>query len=170
MENRSMGNLWRERDDTCGLLHLLAPCRFFVITILEYSLSWYRHQDCSPRWPCWCWWWWCACSCSNAHLLDIFLKLDPPCRLLPLPVVPINLPIGNHQVDNDNCGNDPGPQHNCSNDETNLMIMNLISLSSQKRGWGSWTPSAASPKISLRPIYTTPHLLGKNHKISLLTI
>ena len=26
-------------------------------------------------------------------LLDVFLKLDPPRRLLPLPVLPINLPV-----------------------------------------------------------------------------
>ena len=34
-----------------------------------------------------------ACPEQAAHLLDILLKLDPPCSLLPLPVLPIHLPI-----------------------------------------------------------------------------
>ena len=78
---------------------------------------------------------------AKKNLLDIFLKLHPARRLLPLPVIAFNLPRSHHDW---HCGND---RDNCFDD------INLISLSSQKRGWGSWTPSAISPKISLPAMF-----------------
>ena len=97
------------------------------------------------KWRNWVWsmfkWWMVTLMLTMLkNLLDIFLKLHPARRLLPLPVIAFNLPRSHDW----HCGND---RDNCFDD------INLISLSSQKRGWGSWTPSAISPKISLPAMF-----------------